>query len=842
MDMLDKDNEMIELEKFFSFNLDLLCIADLEGNFIKLNKSWENILGYPVEELEGRGFLDFVHPDDVAHTISAMAELSESRQVLNFVNRYRCKDDSYRYIEWRSHPYGKRIYAAARDITERIEKQNIIEEKEANLRILINTVESQLSKLENIITGTNVGTWEWNVQTNETEFNEKWAQIIGYTLEELKPLTLDTWQRYTHPEDYARSTELLTKHFNGEIDYYECECRMKHKNGDWIWVLDRGKVSKWAEDGKPLLMSGTHQDITDKKKAEEELAQQFELQEILMNIATKYINIPIEELGYSIQQSLEDLGRFVKADRAYIFEYDWDNNVCNNTFEWCGAGITSQIQELQEVPLEQLPHWVKTHLNGNTMYIPDVMALPKDSSLRKILEPQEIKSLITIPMIQEEQCIGFVGFDSVREHHNYSDKEKRLLTLFSNMIINVNIRSNLEQNLILSKELAESANVMKSQFLANMSHEIRTPMNGIVGFLELLQRTNLSSEQKEYIREAKSASEILLYLINDILDFSKIEAGKLTVEKTSFSVRVAVEDAVSMIIPKANEKKIKINIHVAKDVPEEIESDPARLRQIINNLVSNAVKFTDKGEINIRVNSKDLPDKRVKLEFSVQDTGIGISKEVIDRLFQPFHQADSSTTRKYGGTGLGLAISRELVQLMDGDIFVRSQLGKGAEFSFYICAYPTVRVRKEDQVELVHSKLVKEDKNNEKPRILLVEDNEMNQKIVMTMLKHKNYICDLASDGLAAAQAAQENDYDLIFMDCQMPVMDGYESTARIRAFEKENGRRHTKIVAMTANAMEGDREICLRAGMDDYLSKPLKFDLVFQLVEEAAKRRDRYV
>ncbi|MBP1760755.1 MAG: multi-sensor hybrid histidine kinase [Firmicutes bacterium] len=442
-----------------------------------------------------------------------------------------------------------------------------------------------------------------------------------------------------------------------------------------------------------------------------------------------------------------------------------------------------------------------------------------------------------------------MSFSECKTERVWTEEELAILTSFVNSISEAIRRSQMEKTLGEAKENAESANYAKSMFLANMSHEIRTPMNGLMGFLELLKKTGLSKEQQEYVREAQSASEGLLHLINDILDFSKIEAGKMKMEAISFQPRFAVEEAVSLQFVKAREKGLELHVLIRPNVPEEVIGDPGRLRQILNNLLSNAVKFTHDGEILVTAEMTQENERQIELRFEVSDTGIGIAQDDLSKLFQPFTQVDVSTTRRYGGTGLGLAITKDLVNLMDGEISVESQLGKGTKFTFTVKFQKLINApeTRNEYTEIQASRLVDAkveesaeelfvDRNRVKenpiqllPGFLLVEDNEINQKILIKMLNKYDMHCDVVSSGREALLAVQNKDYDIIFMDCQMPEMDGYETTARIR--ELEGQQRHNIIVAMTANAMQGDKEKCLQAGMDDYITKPIDFTLLLDII-----------
>jgi signal transduction histidine kinase/CheY-like chemotaxis protein len=384
-------------------------------------------------------------------------------------------------------------------------------------------------------------------------------------------------------------------------------------------------------------------------------------------------------------------------------------------------------------------------------------------------------------------------------------------------------------------EQALEASRLKSEFLATMSHEIRTPMNGIVGMADLLAATRLNQEQEEYTDIIRGSADALLIIINDILDLSKIEAGRLELQQGVFSVRRIVEEVVELLATAALARHLELNKLIAPDVPQRCQGDAARLRQVLLNLLGNAIKFTEKGGITLSVRGLAACDGPAQgsgsLRFEIHDTGIGIPQEQISRLFAPFTQVDGSYTRKYGGTGLGLAISKRLVELMGGEIGVESRWGEGSLFWFTVPLTAAAEDKGPEVTPRADSVAVTADPAGaahvppgESVGILLVEDNIVNQKVVLRQLQRLGYGATVAVNGREAVNACLHQHYHLILMDCQMPEMDGFEATRLIRAAESSGGA-HTPIVAMTANAMAGDRELCLAAGMDDYLAKPLRID-----------------
>lgn len=418
---------------------------------------------------------------------------------------------------------------------------------------------------------------------------------------------------------------------------------------------------------------------------------------------------------------------------------------------------------------------------------------------------------------------ALINSTSIKGHHEPSG-------YYFAFVSNITQQKEEKEELERTRDAAEAASQFKSEFLATMSHEIRTPMNGIIAMTEVLLETELDSDQRKYASIIWDSSGILMNIINDILDFSKIEAGKMSLKQVDFNLLEILSVVTDLYAPKAKRKGLSFHTQFSSSLPHYLYGDDMRIRQILNNLINNAVNFTDKGSITIGALLKEKKGNTVYLKFWVEDTGIGIEEEKIDSLFQPFTQVDSSVTRKYGGTGLGLAICRSLVDLMDGSIGFTSTLGEGSTFHFTLPLTLSSEKRgdlssgKEEvfplELEILHSP------------ILVVEDNKVNQQIASVQLQKLGFTSvHIVENGREALDSVLKRDYSLILMDCQMPVMDGYRASQEIRSLEKKRGT-YTPIVAMTAHSMEGDRKKCLAIGMDDYISKPVKLEVLRDVLQ----------
>lgn len=439
-----------------------------------------------------------------------------------------------------------------------------------------------------------------------------------------------------------------------------------------------------------------------------------------------------------------------------------------------------------------------------------------------IENPEQLSNLLS-------QSQGFRDDNALVCHHSASKlavsfalspiKQDNLVSGYVITFRDMSLQKAAEEELRNAKQLAEDAAETKANFLATMSHEIRTPLNGVIGIATLLTDTDLDATQLDYVSTLRRSAEVLFSLINDILDFSKMDAGKLTLESIPFAPTALIHDLNSMFQSQFEQKQLTAAYHLDDKLPTWLLGDEYRLRQVLINLVGNALKFTEKGEVNVSVKLVGVLGNQCRVRFSVQDTGIGISETAQARLFEAFTQADGSTTRQFGGTGLGLSISKKIIELMHGKLQLASTLGEGSRFFFDIMLTKT-----DSPISIPNHATVNTPVSVEGKKLLLVEDNKINQLVAGKLLEKFGYAYDIAENGIEAVDKASSNHYDAILMDCQMPVLDGFEATKRIRHSEQAKSA-HTPIIGLTANALEGDREKCLACGMDDFTTKPIKLE-----------------
>jgi PAS domain S-box-containing protein len=1357
--VMDRYQTEKELEGFFSVNLDLLCIADVKGNFVKTNPAWSEILGYTHDELHGKQIYEFVHPEDLTATLDMMSELAQQKKVVNFVNRYRCKDGSYRYIEWRSHPHGNLIYAAARDITKRKEIEDVLRESEERLSATLQSIAE--------------GVIACDASGKVIHLNAAAEQLIGWDTIESQGRSVDeilyvfnkkSRNRIENPVDRAIQNDAVVRlpdntlliARDGKEYYISSSCAPIHGTDDRVI-------------GAVLVF----RDVSASNRLREKEQFELQFQKTIAEVSSRFVNVSDGSFNEAVNAVLARLGSLFHVDRSYVFRFSDDLSTMDNTHEWCAVGITPQIDRIKNFPVDTISFWKNSMLKMKPVHIPDIDTLRAEAEAEKReFNLQGIKSLICLPMANEcGVLIGYMGFDTVRRPQIWSENQIRMLQVVAEIISGAISRNetqrslhdseqrmksiiagmddivfimdnelvyqeyhqstasihyftpeecigrkfddigfpdpahkiiknalmetlrtdnpgiveyylemegeklwfdlhittfygadgvrrgitgvvrditdrkrteeklreselrfnqlaeqsrtivwevdargvytyvssgvekvlgytpeemigkklfydlcfaedltlskirrldviqrkeplfNLENRLIgkdgkivwvlsnsipllgengelrgyrgsdsdiaerksaeeaLKKsedlfrsvwesskdgmrltdkngtiqkvnqafcgivgkeknglegkkigiiysaeenngieakyiesyskkkiekyierrlklwnddecwfgvsnafietdnaeplvlsifrditgrkkaeeelletnrqleqatrqanemaERAEIASIAKSEFLANMSHEIRTPLNGVIGMTGLLLDTNLNDEQTRYAMMVRKSGISLLHLVNDILDYSKIEAKRLELEIMEFDLLNLLDDFVSTMAVQSHEKGIELFLSIHPTVPPILSGDPGRLRQVLTNLTSNAIKFTHVGEVTLSVSVLEKFESEVLLKFSVRDTGIGIPEDKIEIIYDKFTQVDASTTRKYGGTGLGLSISKELTELMGGEVGVVSKVGDGSEFWFTAhFGIPSVdpiteneqtidlhgvrvlivddnatsreiltismaewgmrpaeakdgasalkalyRAKDEqdpfrivfidlqmpgmsgmdlgvaikDHEQLAETRLVMlislgtrsdvgqfydigfsdyvtkpvryrelkavlgrvlteqrginpkqqglkrqyDDAQCEgifsgcKARILLAEDNITNQQVALGILKKFGLTADAVANGSEAIKALESIPYDLVFMDAQMPEMDGFEATKAIRNSLDNAARRGIPIIAMTAHALQGDRDRCLEAGMNDFISKPITPDVLIRVLEE---------
>ncbi len=766
---------------------------------------------------------------------------------------------------------------------------------------------SERQRVENILDGTQAGTWEWHVASGQTVFNERWAHIVGYQLAELEPVSIETWERLCHPDDLQRSTALLQRHFAGELDHYECESRMRHKRGHWVWVVDRGKLSTREADGSPGWMYGTHLDITQQKTTELALrASEFRLK-TLSELSAQWFwetdaqhrfcrftsgdaqrlsqlnatalgktrwEVGAEPINTTWAQHQDDLAqhrpfknliyRKVAEDGSHLYWsvsgspwYDEAGQFIG--YIGTGSDITqSKRDELRIAQSEALlertgklakvgawrvdlatgqPSW-----SAQTCHIHEV-PVGHQPTLEEALNyyPPEARQRLA-EAVQRGMDTG-QGWDletpliTASGHQIWVRTIGEVETSGGQPIALVGgIQDITEQKaqadaLREAKAQAEQASQFKSQFLANMSHEIRTPMNAVLGMLKLLQSTPLQPRQLDYAQKAEGSAKSLLGLLNDILDFSKVEAGKLTLDPEPFLLDQLMRDLAVIYSSYAGGKGVELLLDVDPQLPRSLVGDALRLQQILINLGGNAIKFTPEGVVVLRVSLASITqdgDRRIaQVQFAVQDNGIGIAPENQAKIFGGFTQAEASTTRRFGGTGLGLAISRRLIEMMGGQLVLDSALGQGSTFAFTL-PLP------------IHEVADVASPPAPPMRVLMVDDHPMALQLLQRMGQSLGWQLDTAPSGADALHAIedglqQNRPFELLFIDCEMPEMDGWELASRTRALYQGAAQRPV-IVMVTSNGRDALAQQTdeVRSLLDQYLVKPVTASMLLDALQQA--------
>ena len=660
---------------------DLIFFKDLKGVYLGCNEAFAHLLmGLDEEAIIGKTDEALLKDPEMVRlfterdqAVICNGKKTVKEEVVQFANGEHIHLETLQTLFYDDQGKASGIIGIARDITER--KHIEIQLKESELRL-------------NLATGnTQIGLWDWQVQTGETIFNEQWADIVGYSIEALERLSIDTWVKLTHPDDLERSNSLLQAHFEGKTELYECEVRMRHKDNRWIWVLDRGKVTEWDSDHKPVRMLGTHIDIDRQKQTENMLRRQEQiLSAVALSIKELIVN---RDYMSAIDKCFQLIGEAALVDRVYLFTNQYDlegNGFTSQCIEWNSGTSQAQINnpELQMLPFEVLGSFVETLIKGDAFF--GIVSQMTNDYAKTLLEAQGIRSIIILPIIVRGVFWGFIGFDECKYDREWEPSEFSILTAFSHSVEKSVERSLVEEELQLAKRNAEAANTLKSQFVANISHEIRTPIHAILGYASLIKEHASDTQCVGYLDAIQKAGDTLMGLLNDILDLSKIEAGRLELQPAYCSLGTLIRDVEQVFYLKVLEKNLEFLVQMDQMIPEEVLMDEVRIRQILLNLIGNSVKFTHQGSIKIQVMVEALhrEAEQVDLAFIIEDTGIGIPDDQKTLIFEPFKQKDGQSNKKYGGTGLGLSITQRLVEMMDGHIELESQTGLGTKFIIHL--------------------------------------------------------------------------------------------------------------------------------------------------------------
>lgn len=731
VDVTEARRKNEELEGFFTVNLDLLCIADLNGYFVKTNTAWSHALGYSANELNRKKFLDLVHPDDLASTLGAMKQLARGEDVLNFVNRYRAKDGSYRYIEWRSHPKGDLIYAAARDITDRHMRQ---------------------TRLDQAMMHANMYVWEIDDQGLITFIGSGVERVLGYKPEDL--IGKVTCFEILPEEQRHMARRYFNTVFKARAPFENYKSIHLTKDGKTVWLSISG-IPVFHPDGSLKGYRGTDVDITELEKT------RLEYESVL------------------------------NTQKEMICRFTPDTIITYVNDAYCRAFAKTREELVGTSFLALIP--AENHISIK-------------EHISRIIHEKVVVSY-------EHPVISPDGNIIWQEWTDYIiSTENQQVTELQSVGYDITIRKQVQEELRIAKEKAEAANHAKSEFLANMSHEIRTPLNGVIGFTELLKSTQLSAEQKLYVENANTSGHALLGVINDILDFSKIESGMLELESVKTNIVQLFESSIDIIKHTAGKKNLELLLDLDYTMPQCARVDPVRLKQILVNLLGNAVKFTEKGEVRLKVRYHALDNGKGEFAISVQDTGIGITDPQKEKLFKAFSQADSSTTRQFGGTGLGLIIADKIAIHMGSKIKLETETGKGSTFYFNIIT------------ETWHDTRPAYKKPEALKHCLIIDDNRQNRKIIAELLKGWGLSSDSCENGFDALKWLNtDGPYDVIICDYNMPYFDGLETISLIRNKISHLANKPAYILLHSVSDDLAFYEKCNAYAIEHRLAKPVK-------------------
>lgn len=805
-----------------------------------------DMLEYDKQDISGLSPKDLVVEDDRESMDKILAWIPrEDKRIyeLHFLSRTKKNIYTRFCITTTKKTMGRRAVSAFTFVNPTVWKKNHVDQA-SKFRLHADTIPSLI--------------WMSNEHGHRIYFNKGWLDYTGKIMEiELE----NGWEDGIHPDDLETFRKKYGHAFHHK-EQLKCDYRLLSRDGSYRWMHETG-FPFFSSDLTFLGYTGSCVDITERKRSEEALKNfNIELEKRIKE-RTLELEIEVEERKAAqkkeaqilqAQRVISSLLRIALDTKALQEQLQNALKIVLDAPWFCGhsRGVILLAEENSN-SLTLIAHQGFTqeqmapcrNIVFNTCLCGQVAASKKITFVNNV-DGQHVRyhgkmkphDHCCVPLLSSERLLGVLNL-YLEPGLNRSFIHDEMLIAISRTVSTIIERSKTEE-LRRAKLEAEAANQAKSHFLATMSHEIRTPLNGIMGMTGLLQGSNLSSLQRHRVQQIQNSGNALLAILNDILDLSKIEAGMMEMESINFSIQGVFSTLSDLLEVQLINKNITLAIKIDPSIPGILRGDPGRLRQILSNLTSNAVKFTKEGEISVHVELVEKEAKAITLRFFVRDTGIGMDKETTFNLFSPFYQADRSTTRKYGGSGLGLAICKQLLILMGGEISVESQPGKGSTFQFTVTFGLKVGDAPDRQIKSVPSKLPKElIRGIRGARILLVEDNPINQEVARDTLENAGFVVVIAHDGIEAVTEISRSmlpsglQFDAVLMDILMPRMDGYTAARLIR---DHHGLENLPIIAMTASAMIGDRERCLQAGMNDHVTKPFNIELLYDILSKWIK------
>jgi PAS domain S-box-containing protein len=813
-----------EADQFFNFANELLAIIGFDGEFKRINTAWSDLLGYPSEEILDHIVQKFIHIESQRSANWAFKRLTEGQPMKDFETRLVCKDGTIRWVQWSASSSlpEKLVWLTAHDITNRKQAEKDWLDISAALQ---NAVE---------------GIARVDMYGRFTSVNNTFAEMLGYHPEDLLGAH---WHVSVHPDDvpklqWAHETMLSEGKAEIEARGIKRDGSLSHSQIVLVKALD--------EDANSIGHHCFMKDISLRKQAETSLQRtEARLANLLRHVPGVLYQFTTHGAGavsfsYISESCKNILGYepadfFGDPDLVFKCVHPEDAQPFRMVMQKSGIELTPFRFELRCFTKTKELRWIQ------------LSSMPERLSAEELLWNGLLTDITELKAAEAK--IKELNEDLAQRLQNLATVNHELETL--------------THKLEIAYDEAMEASKLKSEFVANISHEVRTPISAVIGMSELLMDSPLNRDQEQLAKIISESAQALLTIINDILDFSKMEAGRIELESIDFSLTTTIKACIEWLRSSAEERGLTLTTTIDPAIPKVLKGDPLRIRQVLLNLTTNAIKFTFKGSVKVIAQLLNIEDDVATIKCEVIDTGIGLAENSRKRLFQPFSQADGSTTRKYGGTGLGLSISKRLIEMMGGEIDVHSAPGAGSSFWFtislpvsktqegapdieldtgiadlgrlrHIQTHPATLLAKKAASEGEEkSAQGKWNKVDESVRpILLAEDNPVLQDLTCKQLQRLGFKVDVVNNGGEAVEAVKNNSYSVVFMDCQMPEMDGFRATTAIRSLEEGTGKRAV-IIALTASAMPADRDHCMECGMDDYLSKPVRLHQIVEIVEK---------